>query len=470
MTRQPNLLLITADDMNWHSVGCYGSPVPENTPHIDSLARDGMRFTHGHVTIAVCQPSRSAMMTGRYPHRSGGEGFHRLRHTGVPILPHALRAGGYRVGILGKVSHSTPYADFAWDLCYDMPELGHGRNPEAYHRHAARFMAEAVAADKPFFLMANSHDPHRPFYGNDVAEWYDEDGEHPPAAVPSRIYRPAEVAIPGFLPELDAVRQEVAEYCTSIRRCDDTVGRVLEALEASGAAENTLVLFLSDNGMAFPFAKTNCYLNSTQTPWLMRWPARIEAGRVDMEHFVSGIDILPTFLEAAGLPLPDGIDGRSFLPVLDGETQAGREHVFTQFHQTAGKRSYPMRCVQNAHFGYIFNPWSNGERIFRNESQAGRTFTAMQEAATQNEAVAQRVELFLHRVPEELYAFDTDPNALVNRIDDPEVAAALEGLQNALEAHMEKTGDPVLSAFRNRQDPVAREQAVQDSIALLGGE
>jgi N-sulfoglucosamine sulfohydrolase len=466
---RPNLLLITADDMNWDSVGCYGYPVERITPNIDSLARDGIRFDHGHVTIAVCQPSRSAMMTGRYPHRSGGEGFHTLRHEGIPILPELLRAGGYTVGILGKVGHSTPYEDFTWDMTFDMAELGQGRSPEEYYRHAASFMGDAVKADRPFFLMANSHDPHRPFYGNDKEAWY-RAGKNPAAAVPSRTYTPDEITVPGFLPELDEVRLEIAEYCSSIRRCDDTVGRILEALEESGAADNTLILFLSDNGMAFPFAKTNCYLHSTKTPWLMRWPDQIKAGSIDSEHFVSGIDILPTFLDAAGIPAPEGVDGASFLPVLEGESQAGRELVFTQFHQTAGKRSYPMRCVQNARFGYIYNPWSNGERIFHNESQAGRTFEAMKKAAEQDGAVADRVELFLHRVPEELYNFGNDPHALTNLIEEPGASEELKHLQEALEAWMVETKDPALDSFRNRHDPAAREQAVQDSIAVLGGE
>ena len=163
-------------------------------------------------------------------------------------------------------------------------------------------------------------------------------------------------------------------------------------------------------------------------------------------------------------------DGFSFLPVLEGRTQAGRDGVFTQFHQTAGQRSYPMRCVQTARYGYIFNPWSNGSRVFHNESQAGRSFRAMQAAAADDAAIADRVALFLHRVPEELYDFAKDPDALENRIADPACAAERVRLQEALEAWMQKTKDPALEAFRNRHDPSACEAAVQQSIATLGGE
>ncbi len=145
MPEQPNILLITADDMNWDAVGAYGCPVRETTPNIDRLASEGICFNHAHVTIAVCQPSRSALMTGRYPHRNGGEGFFHLRTTGIPILPDLLRREGYQVGILGKVGHSTPYAEFKWDMTHDMDELGHGRNPSVYGQYASGFLTQAQA-------------------------------------------------------------------------------------------------------------------------------------------------------------------------------------------------------------------------------------------------------------------------------------------------------------------------------------
>ena len=456
-----NIMLITADDMNWDAVGAFGCPTEGTTPNIDRLAAEGLRFQHGHVTIAVCQPSRSALMTGRYPHQSGGEGFYHLRYEGVPILPAILRAEGYDVGILGKVPHSTPYQAFQWDMSRDQVHLGQGRNPEVYYQDAKSFVQDAIDGDRPFFLMANSHDPHRPFYGNDKSEWYGE--LDPPAVPPSRTFAPEEVVVPGFLPDIPDVRLEIAEYYNSVRRCDDTVGRLLDVLDEAGVAENTLVMFLSDNGMAFPFAKTNCYLNSTRTPWVVRWPAVVQAGRVDAEHFISGIDYLPTVLDAMGVDIPAGVNGQSLLPVLRGAEQAGCEQVFTQFHQTSARLNYPMRCVQNARFGYIFNPWSDGERAFRNESQNGRSWQAMEEAAASDPALAERNHLFTYRVLEEFYDFANDPNALNNLIDDPNYADEIQGLRNELESWMVETGDPALEAFRGR----ASQQALNDLMDHL---
>ncbi len=463
-----NILLITADDLNRDSVGAFGCPTADTTPRIDALAAEGVRFAHGHVTISVCQPSRSAILTGRYPHRSGGEGFFHLRKPDVPILPAILQAAGFRTGILGKITHSTPYATFEWDMAYDQPALGAGRNPAVYAAHARDFMTAAHRDERPFFLMANSHDPHRPFFGNDNTDWYESrPDEQPSAAVPSRVFHPEDVVTPGFLPDLPEVRREIAEYYSSARRCDDTVGALLDALDASGAADETLVLFLSDNGMAFPFAKTNCYLHSTATPLIARLPGTGIAGHLDDTHFVSGIDFVPTVLEAVGLPDPEGIDGKSFLPLLRGESQIGRDYLFTQFHQTAGKRNYPMRCVQDRRYGYIFNPWSNGTRVFRNESQAGRTFPAMHEAVPHDPEIAARVELFLHRVPEELYDFAADPDCHRNRFHDPDLRAVRDRLTTELERWMEATEDPALDAFRNRHSPEMLEQFMQQQALDL---
>ena len=457
-----NLLLITADDMNCDSVGVYGCKTPEITPNIDRLASEGIRFARAHVTIAVCWPCRSVWLTGRYPHRSGGEGFHQIRHAETPTLVETLAKAGYRCGVLGKAGHCTPKADTPWHFNRDIGQLGRGRDPSIYRRSAKQFIQQAVEAGRPFFLMANSHDPHRPFSGSDQERARFRNGN---VTRPSRTYSPTEVAVPGFLPDLPDVRREIAEYYSSARRCDDTVGAVLAALAQSGQRDRTLVMFLSDHGMALPFAKTNCYLHSTRTPWIVRWPGRVKPGSVDGEHFVSGIDLMPTLLAAAGLPLPDGMDGRSFLPLLTGGTQAGRHLVFTQFHQTAGRKRFPMRCVQNARFGYLFNPWSDGKRIFRNESQSGRTMKAMTQAAKSDPKIAARVRHFLTRTVEEFYDLQADPDARKNLIDDPACRKDIDALRASLEQWMVRTKDPALAAFRNRHSPKALRQFMADQDA-----
>lgn len=444
---RPNVLLITADDMNYDSVGATGCKVPGITPNIDRLASEGMRFVHAHVTAAVCQPSRQVLMTGRYPHRNGSVGFSPISRD-VPTLQESLRGAGYMNGILGKVGHLAPVEKFCWDTAVMAAELGAGRDPSLYYKNAMRFFNAAAAAGKPFFLMANSFDPHRPFVVSDPEKRrYNARGAFSRV---SRTYRPEEVEVPGFLPDIPKVRKEVAQYFTSVHRCDETVGAVLRALRESGLADNTLVMFLSDNGMAFPFAKTNVYLASTRTPWIVRWPGRIEPGTVDTEHLISGVDYMPTILDALGLPEVGGMDGRSFLPVLTGGKQPGRDKVFTVFDRTAAKRDYPMRCVQDKRFGYIFNPWSDGETVFRNNAQIGLSFAAMKVAGRSDTAIADRVRLFLYRVPEEFYDFETDPDALNNLIDDPAYKHEIGEMRRAMLATMESSDDPLTDVFKQQ--------------------
>ncbi|MHC4206685.1 MAG: sulfatase-like hydrolase/transferase, partial [Planctomycetota bacterium] len=282
--KRPNILLITADDMNWDAPGCFGGKTPDITPNIDRLAAEGVRFEHAHITIAVCQPSRSVLMTGRYPHRNGAEGFQPI-NTSVPTLQEQLNKAGYLNGILGKVTHLAPLEKFKWDMVEDYKDLGYGRNPELYYKYAKDFFQQTSRQKKSFFLMANSHDPHRPFHGSEQEQKkFAKVLKDIPA--PSRIYKDEEIEVPGFLPDIPDVRKEITQYYSSVRRCDDTVGAVMRALHESGQSGNTLVMFLSDNGMALPFAKTNCYLHSTRTPWIAAWPGRIKSGVVDKQHFI----------------------------------------------------------------------------------------------------------------------------------------------------------------------------------------
>ena len=132
---QPNFLIITADDMNWDSVGCYGCPLKDVTPAIDELASHGIRFEHAHVAAAACFPSRSAISTGRRGHRSGGEGFFHLRFPDIPTVQQLLHDNGYRVGILGKVAHSTPYENTPWDLAKEMH-----RDTDEFEKETAAFI------------------------------------------------------------------------------------------------------------------------------------------------------------------------------------------------------------------------------------------------------------------------------------------------------------------------------------------
>lgn len=440
-----NFLFITADDLNCSTVNLFGGKTPNLTPNIDSLACSGMYFQYAHVTTAVSQVSRGALATGRYPHNSGIEGFYHTNKD-IPTLQELLVANGYRIGIMGKVIHSSPKEDTPWDY---KNETGKGRDYNLYVQNIKDFIQAAQREGKPFYFMANSHDPHRPWEGSLQEKMKFPTHDYP---YPSRIYQPLEVEVPGFLPDIPKIRLEVSQYTNSVKRLDDFVGALIRMLEEMNVADNTVVMFLSDNGMAMPFSKTNCYLHSTHTPWIVRWPGVTVPGTVDSENFISGIDYMPTILEIAGISIPESIEGRSFVSLLKGKKQQNRDVVFTQFMETSGHRRFPMRAVQDKKYGYIFNAWSDGNRVFKNESQSGLTWDAMLEAAKNNEDIATRINMFSYRVVEEFYDFEKDPDALCNLIDDPKYALLIQKYREKLEKNMRITKDPVLSAFLNRND------------------
>ena len=442
-----NILLITVDDMDAGTPGVFGGPAGV-TPRIDALAAEGMMFRRGHVPAAVCQPSRSAIMSGRWPHRNGAEGFEPVRDD-VPLLTNLLAGQGYACGILGKVEHLQPIGRFGWDTAVGMRELGMGRNPEIYGTRARRFFDEAAGQGRPWFLMANAHDPHRPFHGSlsERQRWSEEERATYPG--PSDEVQVTDEAPPGFLPDLPDVRHEFHEYLASCRRADDVVKAVLDALDGSGQAGETLVFFLSDNGMPFPFAKANCYLRSTLTPFIARWPGVVRPGAVEPDVFVSMLDLFPTVCDVLGID-PGDVDGRSLMALLTGRggtVETGRERIFSVFHETAMRRRLEMRCVQDARWGYIWNAWSDGCTMYVAENMQGLTWPAMEAAAATDADVAARVAFYRSRVPEELYDLETDPHALVNLADSPEHRARLNQARRALSTWMADVGDPLAERF-----------------------
>ena len=450
----PNILIITADDLAYNSIGAYGCNVEDITPNIDKFAKQGIRFTHAHVNTGVSQPCRQSLLTGMFPHNNGAEGFEPI-DLNVPTLPEKLKDIGYLNGILGKEIHHQPVERFFWDYIPFRTELdsvwrsGHSRNPSMFYTYSSKFFKMASEQNKPFFLVANSHDPHRPFVGsaNDTATWGDN---MPPV---TRQFTPDEIEMFGYLPDIENVRKEVAQYYGSVYRCDQSIGAVLDALKESGLEKNTLVIFLSDHGAAFPFSKAQCYLNNTKTPLLIKWPGKVKPGSVDSTHFVTGIDLMPTIMEIVGLPLIPKLEGESFLPLLHNKKQKNREYAYSSFYQIFAKKRFPMRCVQNEDFGYIYNFWSDRQTEIRGDATGGLTWRAMKKAAKTDPEIAKRVDLYKYRVPEEFYNVKNDPDGLINLANDPAYANKLNKFRKKMLEMMVKYNDPAYEAYRDRNTP-----------------
>lgn len=456
---RPNILIITVDDMNADSVGAFGCELAETTPQMDHLASEGLRFEYAHVQVGNCMPSRNVMWSGLYPHNNRVEGFYQVRDAKHLHLVDLMKQAGYFTAIRGKVSHSTPYHPYGWDLILDQSPEGkkyHIKDAKSYGLSTQQGIAAAKDAGKPFCVMVNISDPHKPLYAQA------RNGKTiPDPHVPSKVFKPEEVPVPGFLFDDPVVRKELAHYYSSVRRADDCVGEILAALKASGEEDNTLVMFLSDHGMPLPFAKTQLYHHSTRTPLIIKWPGVTKPGAVDKQHMVSAVDFLPTLLDAAGIEHPRQIDGRSFAPLLHGKTQEKRDLLVKEYNENAGASRDPMRAVQTKRFLYIFNPWSNGNRVFATATTGTPTYRRFRELAQEDPELAARHDLYQHRVPEEFYDVQNDPDCLHNLIDDPKHQYAIKALRKELEAWMEETADPMLSMYRNREDAQARESFVR---------
>lgn len=447
---RPNILIVTVDDMNCDSVGAFGCKLAGTTPNIDKLAERGLRYEYAHVQVGNCFPSRNVMFSGRYPHNTGVEGFYQVKNPKHPHMVDLMKQGDYFVGIRGKATHSTPYFPYAWDA--DLSVIDGKKqdikNAQSYYDSTRRGIELAKAAKKPFCLNVNISDPHKPFYAMGKQGTVVED-----ANVPSHIFKSEEVPIPGFLFDHPDVRKELADYYSSVRRADDCFAAIMKALHESGQEDNTVIMFLSDHGMPLPFAKTALWYHSTRTPWIVYWPGVTKTGTVDKTHMISAVDLLPTVLDIAGIKHPQGFDGNSFLPTIRGESQPKREMVYKVYNENSGGNRSPMRSVQSKQFGYLFNPWSDGRRIFRTATTGTITFRTMQKLAVTDDKIAARLKLFQHGVPEEFYDYEHDPDALHNLVDDPKYTDTINEHRAAMRKFMQQSNDPLLTVFERRDDP-----------------
>ena len=424
---------------------------------MDRLASQSLRFDYAHVTVGNCNPCRNVMFSGLISHNNKVEGFYKVPNPGWPHMVDLLKDAGYYAGIRGKVTHSSPYQPYDWDDDLTILEDGtqaHLKDAKSYGESTARGIAKAKSQGKPFFLSVNISDPHKPF-------WTEVRGGGEDPHVPSRIFTADEVPVPGFLFEDEAVREELALYYSSVRRADDCLNQVLRALKKSGEWDNTMIIFLSDHGMPLPFAKTQLYHHSTRTPLMVRVPGVTKAGSVDKRHMVSVLDLLPTVMDALGVKKPARLDGRSFYPILKGEKQAGRDFIIKQYHENSGRSRDPMRAIQTKTHLYLFNPWSNGKRIFATATNGTDTCKRMIELAKNDKAMNERLNLYRYRVPQELYQVKRDPDCLQNLIGSSNNQEVKNKLQKLLEEWMVKTGDPILECFRKREDPAYVEAYVQ---------
>jgi len=424
--RTPNVVLIHSHDLGRH-IGCYGRSV--ETPCLESLATEGAVFENHFVTAPQCSPSRGSLHTGCYPHVNGLMGLAHhdwALNDDVAAMPQLLADAGYETHLFGLQHITDDPSDVGFQHDHT-PWTVTPSSPALLEASRARNVADLVETflesggyEEPFFASVGFFEAHR-IEVDGVFRF--DDGTYDTSD-------PEDVVCPPFIPDGPGVREDLAELEGMVAAIDAAVGRVVDALDDNGLHDDTLVLFTTEHGVAFPRAKGCCYDGGIEATLVARLPGVVDAGSRH-DELLSNVDVLPTVLDIVDGGEPGDIDGRSFLPLMTDEEYLPREQVFAE--QTWHDRYNPMRAVRTEQYKYIRNFWHLPRVTLTNDvfvSEAGREV---------------REEYYSSNRPyEELYDLDSDPNEHVNLADDEAYEPVRAELEERLVAWMRRTDDPLL--------------------------
>lgn len=389
-SRRPNIILILADDLGADDLGCYGNPFVQ-TPYIDRIAKEGIRFTNAYVTTSSCSPSRCSILSGRYPHNTGAAELHTPLPAEIPTFAELLHAAGYYTAQAGKW-HMGESAKRGFDLVQDNNKLN-GDGGEALWVETLQNRSK----DKPFFMWFASYDAHRPWGPNDLSGRHTSD----------------QTVVPPYLVDAGSTREDLAAYYDEISRFDRSIGQVKAELERQGISDNTLVMILSDNGRPFPRAKTCLYDSGVKTPFVVKWPAGIPSGGVVSRSLLSTIDIAPTLLELAGADIAGSFQGVSFAQLFDKPDLEVRQYVFAE-HNWHDYEALE-RMVRTRDFLYIVNMRPELANQGPADAVGSPSFTDLKQAREAGLLTIAQENVFVTPRPrEELFDCRSDPDQLIN--------------------------------------------------------
>jgi N-sulfoglucosamine sulfohydrolase len=425
--RKPNLLLIVSED-NGPELGCYGDPYAQ-TPTLDRLASEGVLFENAFVPYSVCSPSRACFLTGLYPQQNGHLGLATHAFTlykKFATLPGELKAAGYRTGIIGKL-HVNPANAFPFDF-KAIPSANFGkRDMKAYAAAASKFIN---AGDEPFFLSINYPDAHFPLLRQQFGL--------PVTPIEADEVKP----LPWVGADSPRLRQFTADYYNCLRRLDDGVALLLDELAKAGKAENTLILYIGDHGAQFSRGKTSVYEAGLRIPMIAHWPGKVKAGERRKE-LVSSIDIMPSFISAAGAVVPEGLPGRPLQPLMRGEAVPWRD-VFCAIATGAAPA---IRCMQmsirDARYKLIYSPMR--EKNYSAQAyltQYNPHFAAGTQEGEISAAMQGVYDRYLNPPVFEFYDLEKDPYEFHDLANDPAFAVERERLFKRFRAWQESIKDP----------------------------
>lgn len=411
MSHRPNIVFITTHDTGRH-FGSYGVATV-HTPNLDRLSAEGVQLDQFFCTSPVCSPSRGAMMTGLWPQRNGLMGLSHAPscwtfNDDVQHLSHILRDRGYRTALFYHQHEVMP-----WDidrLAFDewrARQEGAHRPADTVAEAFAAFAANRKPDDEPFFAQIGFGETHRRWDVGDVG---------PDAS--------KGVTVPPWLVDNEAAREDAAQLQGAVRKVDDAVGIVLKALDDSGLADETIVVFTVDHGLEFPRAKWHLYDPGIEVAFIIRWPGGDVRGGRHCSQLLSNVDVTPTLLELIGADPPYPLDGLSFANLLrDPSGPPTRDAVFA-LYLMAG--NYPeARCVRTSRYKLIRN-FSNCREWKVPVDITAPTYVPDTCPAAQ------------------LYDLEADPLEFENLAGRPELETVEAELSDRLWRWLEEAGDPIL--------------------------
>lgn len=432
-----NVLLLISDNQTWHDVGCYGNPVVK-TPNIDALAAEGVRFRQAFATTASCGPSRAVIYSGLLTHSNGQYAHPHREHnqqirSDVTTVFERLKSNGYRTGLIGK-DHVKPLEKYPLDF---KPE-GSSRNVVWMAEQARQFMS---AEEKPFFLVLSFADPHPTSI--EGAGWgiKNEIPSYSPVT-----YDSERLQVPGFLPDTPEVRESLAGYYQLISRMDHGVGLTLKALEESGHADQTLVIFISDHGTSEPGAMGTHYEPGVRVPFIVRQPGGLRG--VVNEALVAFTDITPTVLDWTGTQAPaQEFHGRSILSILNDPHPAGWDSVILSHVGHDIFAYYPMRTLRQERYKLIWNVTWRTEYPLPIDTFERRLWSGLR-ARGASMLGPRTIEQFLHRPQIELYDLQSDPWETRNLAVLDQYTDRKKAMLRELTQRLEEQNDPWLRKYR----------------------
>ena len=441
---QPNVLLIVSED-NGSELGCYGDPYVK-TPQIDRLADEGCRFANAYVPHPVCSASRAAFLTGLYPFQNGQIGLATHRYAMFrewDNIPGILKNHGYRTGMIGKL-HVNPESAFPFDYRAIKGNGFNDRPMKKYVDAAAQFFEES---ETPFFLAVNFPDAHFPL----LRQQY---------GLPKRPLSENDVkTLPFIGADSPRLRKGTADYYNCLMRLDAGIGMLLDRLERSGKANNTLVIYIGDHGAQFSRGKATCYEGGLRIPMLVRWPGKVKPGIVG-DKLVSTVDILPTILDAVGLPSRDSLPGASVLPLAAGKHVEWRRYLFAERTAYNADSFFPQRTLRDSRYKLILNLTPERENpvadAYLNQYNSFYVFgTSQAEIDASPKTIRQAYTRWKSPPPIELYDLKDDPWEFKNLADNTAFTKIKERLMDELQRFREKHNDPLLHP--SKLDQLGRE-------------